>query len=178
MLYDVAVAVVSETLSCVWIEAVMFGCAAIAYLAVSGRILAKKPLKVGRHTPLRGFSAKGAVAKTLSTPPRSEAVAARIASSEPKKLSGLDTVKVSVTNDVRERGNARDQRNRMGEQMLNSMVQSYVSCEDWTMVKQQLLEGQRSGVRLTHANTHIDQGSCGSESNQVCRDADQACVEP
>jgi len=34
---------VSETLSCVWIEAVMFGCAAIAYLAVSGGILGKTP---------------------------------------------------------------------------------------------------------------------------------------
>jgi len=145
MLYDVAAAVVSETLSCVWIEAVMFGCAAMAYLIVSGGILAKKPQKGGRHTPLRGLSAKGAAAKTVSSPPRSE----------PKMLSSLDTANAhaSVTNGIRD---ARDQplvRNRMGEQMLNSMVQAHVSCGDWNMVKHQLLEGQRCGVRLTHANT-------------------------
>jgi len=153
MLYDLAFAAVSETLSCVWIEVVMFGCAAIAYLAVSGGILAKKPLKVRSYAPLRGSPAKGNVAKTVSTPPRSEAVAARIASHEQKKLKGLDAVKASVNTDIRERGNARDQRNRMSEHMLSSKVHSYVSREDWNMVKQQLLEGHRSGVRLTLANT-------------------------
>jgi len=157
MLYDVAATLVSETLSCVWIEAVMFGCAAIAYLAVSG-ILGKTPLKGGRQTPLRGISEKGAAAKTeLPTLVRSSCSAHCIKRS-PKMLSGLDTAKKhpSVPNDIRERGNARDQplaRNRMGEQTLKSMVQAHVSCGDWNMVKQQLLEGQRCGVRLTHANT-------------------------
>jgi len=175
MLYDVAVAVVSETLSSVWLEAVMFGLAAITYLAVWGGTLAKKPLKGGRNTQLRSQSAKTFAAKTASYPPRSKAAAARIASnepnvksSEPKILSTPDAAKTyaSVVNNIRERGNARDLQgavaeferlpllpNRMGEELLNSMAQACVSCGDCNMVKQHLLEGQRCGARLTHANT-------------------------
>merc|ERR1719468_250193 len=117
MLYDVAVAVVSETLSSVWLEAVMFGLAAITYLAVWGGTLAKKPLKGGRNTQLRSQSAKTFAAKTASYPPRSKAAAARIASNEPKILSTPDAAKTyaSVVNNIRERGNARDLQGAVAE---------------------------------------------------------------
>lgn len=200
MLYDVAAAVIVETLSCVWLEAAMFGCAAITYLAVSGGMLAKKPLKGGRTTPFRSLSAKHSTAKTATYPrseaaavritaserkissnisaknsaaktascPRSEAAAARITSNEPKMLSSPDSAKMyaSVANNIRERGNAKDLQgavteferlplvpNRMGEELLNSIVQACMSCGDCNMVKHHLLKGQSCGARLTHANT-------------------------